>query len=125
MRQPECLYPRRRLELLLEQSELSIEESFPSHYQNPKASPRAQSIGLQALIEYHCLRRDYQKALPVLRRAVELGIIDILWMDICPLITPLSELPGYAELRATVAERALIVQRALGLDSDPAQPPLK
>ena len=125
MRLPECLYPRRRLELLLNQGELPIEESFPSHYQNPKTSPRARSIGLQALIEYHCLRHDYEKALPVLRSAVELGIIDILWMDICPLMTPLAELPGYAELRATVAERALIVQRALGLDSDPAQPPPK
>ena len=125
MRLPECVYPRRRLELLLDQSELSIEESFPSHYQNPKASPRARSIGLQALVEYHCLRHEYEKALPVLRSAVELGIIDILWMEICPLMAPLSELPGYPELRATVAERALVVQRALGLDRDPAQAPPK
>ena len=123
MRQPECLYPRRRLELLLNQSELPIEETFPSHYQNPKASPRARSIGLQALIEYHCLRYDFARALPVLRSAVELGIIDILWLDGCPLLAPLAELPGYAELRATVAERALVVQRALGLDAEPPPPP--
>lgn len=118
MRLPECIYAQRRLELLLGENEVPLEESFPAHYQNPKTSPRARSIGLQSRIEYHCLRNEYEQALLALRSAVELGIIDILWLDLCPLLAPLAALPGHAELRATVAERARAVQHALGLGGD-------
>lgn len=120
MRLPECIFAQRRLEQLLGEREVTLEESFPAHYQNPKTSPRARSIGLQSRIEYHCLRSDYEQALLALRSAAELGLIDILWLELCPLLGPLSALPGYAELRAQIAERAQEVQRALGLDSDPA-----
>jgi serine/threonine-protein kinase len=47
-----------------------------------------------------------------LRRTVEEGLLDIAWMDHCPLLAPLRERPSFAGLHARVAERALPVVKA-------------
>ncbi|HEY1957729.1 MAG TPA: protein kinase [Polyangiaceae bacterium] len=47
-----------------------------------------------------------QMPLDDVKRAVELGLFDISWMDGCPLLEPLRREPELAALRATVAARA-------------------
>jgi hypothetical protein len=48
-------------------------------------------------------------ALDDLREAVELGLIDLTWMDLCPLLAKQRLDPSFAPMRAEVAARAAAV----------------
>jgi TolB-like protein/predicted Ser/Thr protein kinase len=54
-----------------------------------------------------------EKPMDDVRRAVDLGLVDIAWMDGCPLLDDLRNEPGFAEMRETVATRARIVYMQL------------
>ena len=47
------------------------------------------------------------------RRSVEAGLVDILWMDGCPLLASVRKDPAFPALRQIVAARAEIIRKAL------------
>ena len=54
-----------------------------------------------------------EPALADVRAAVDLGLVDIAWMDLCPLFDELRKTPEWSALRETVAARARIVRMQL------------
>ncbi|HUS33534.1 MAG TPA: protein kinase [Kofleriaceae bacterium] len=72
----------------------------------PDRPVRQFMMRLQIFCEVAALldQRDY--ALEALTRVVDLGLMDVAWMDNCPLLEKLVELPGYPTLRRRVGERA-------------------
>ena len=66
---------------------------------------------------------DLDRALPALRRAVELGFADLTTLDSDDEIAPLRPLPGYDELRRQVRDRALAGAGEAAPGSAPPAPP--
>jgi serine/threonine-protein kinase len=76
----------------------------------PDTRPRR--LYLQLKTEHLAFGGRIDEAERALRRTVEEGLLDIAWMDRCPLLQPLRERPSFAGLRTRVAERALPVVKA-------------
>ena len=55
-----------------------------------------------------------EDATQMVTEAVDAGLLDVVWMDRCPLLEPLRRDPAFAPLRATVAARAARVLEAFG-----------
>jgi hypothetical protein len=54
----------------------------------------------------------------LLGEGADLGMIDIAWLDLCPLLRRLREQPEFAAVRRRVAENARAVQSAFGLPEE-------
>ena len=71
-----------------------------------RVGPRFRTLADQIAAEAFALRGDPPRALAALRRAVEHTLVDIVWLDRCPVLGSVRELPEFAALRATVRSRA-------------------
>lgn len=69
-------------------------------------SPRFSSLLLQVFTEIELLRGRPEAALPWLTRAATGMLVDLSWLDQCPLLAPLRASPDFAALRRLVATRA-------------------
>jgi TolB-like protein len=69
-------------------------------------SPRFSSLLLQLFTEIELLRGRPQAALPWLARAATGMLVDLSWLDHCPLLAPLRESAELVALRRHVAVRA-------------------
>lgn len=69
-------------------------------------SPRFVALASQTGCEICSVIGDIDNAETHLQRAVECGLIDLEWMDKCPVLAELRTRPSYAELRRTVRGRA-------------------
>jgi hypothetical protein len=69
-------------------------------------------MGLQLLTEVALVRREPDLALEPLGVAARKGLMDIVWLDHCPLFGQLVDDPRFAPIRARVAERATRVLAA-------------
>jgi serine/threonine-protein kinase len=49
-----------------------------------------------------------------LGKSAAAGLIDVVWMDRCPLLAKLRVLPGFLEARQTVEARAAEIRAAIG-----------
>ena len=67
-------------------------------------SPRLATVIHQTSCELYG-DRDAAYALSHLKRAVELSLIDIEWVELCPALDPLRETTAFENARATVLER--------------------
>jgi serine/threonine-protein kinase len=112
---PALQLPRQWLEFIAGARWLSPEEFVPLPLHSQSLSPRGRLFGLQLLVEYRCFLGQFDQALLVLRQACDLLLVDLLWLDRCPLLAPLRNEPDFAALRPPVAELARRVQRALGV----------
>jgi serine/threonine-protein kinase len=74
---------------------------------------RQQLMGLQLLIEVALVRDRPERALATLALAARTGLMDIVWLDRCPLFGRVTEHPSYPPLRAEVGRRAERVLAAL------------
>jgi hypothetical protein len=75
--------------------------------------PRRQQLSLlQRSAEIALLVGEVAAATEVIGRAIELGLIDIMWFDDCPLLAPVREGEGGSALREVLAERAARVRDA-------------
>jgi tetratricopeptide (TPR) repeat protein len=63
--------------------------------------------------EFHAYLGNDDAALPHVENAVHAGLIDLSWLERCPLFTRLRELPRFSELSDGVRERAQAIRRAL------------
>jgi eukaryotic-like serine/threonine-protein kinase len=78
-----------------------------------KHSVRRSLFILQALTEISASNGRLEGAMQHLESAVQTGLIDLLWFDGCPLLTPLRSDPRWVELRAPVLARAEAVRELL------------
>jgi serine/threonine-protein kinase len=76
---------------------------------------RRVAYGSQLLAEALAARGRHDEALVHVERADASALVDISWIDRCPLLEPLREDGRLASMRARVAERAARVLEALGL----------
>ena len=74
--------------------------------QAPDRPHRFQVVGLQRLAEMAILVEQREAALETLSAASQFGLIDVVWLDYCPLFTPLHADPGFQTIRDDVAARA-------------------
>jgi serine/threonine protein kinase/tetratricopeptide (TPR) repeat protein len=68
--------------------------------------PRRRAFLLQLEAEAAAFFGDYDRALAQVRGSAEVGLIDIAWMDLCPLLAPLRQDPQFSLIREPVARRA-------------------
>ena len=69
------------------------------------SSPRFVSLLCQLATEMLCLSGQAERALGYFQRAVETALIDLEWIDRCPALRSLRELPGFAQGRLEVRTR--------------------
>jgi eukaryotic-like serine/threonine-protein kinase len=84
-------------------------------YNVDQADPgsRRRTLFCQINSELYCFVFEVDQALHAVEQAIESGLIDILWMDRCPVLAPLRADARFAPLRATVDARAQRVIAAL------------
>ena len=68
---------------------------------------------MQCMAELAALRDRHDQAIAFVDRAVESGLMDLLWFDGCPLLAPLRAYPRWAQLRPAVLARAEEVRELL------------
>lgn len=94
-------------------------EGDPMHllnplFNSPTATWRSKALYQQGRCEFALGRRDHEAALEALSDAVDVGLIDQLWLDRCPIFLPLVTQPRFQQLRAVVADRARRIREAAG-----------
>jgi eukaryotic-like serine/threonine-protein kinase len=60
----------------------------------------------QITAEVHAVRGDPKAALTATTRSIDAGLIDLAWLERCPLLSELPRLPGYAAVHARLWQRA-------------------
>ncbi len=68
-------------------------------------SPRIRSIALQMQSEALCIAGDVASATACVEMAATTVLVDLDWIDRCPLIAPVRESPSFSEWRRAVALR--------------------
>ena len=68
-------------------------------------SPRQRSFFFQLATEYYAAAGMPDEALDALEKAAALPLIDLLWLDRCPVLAPFRDTPGFLRARATTAAR--------------------
>lgn len=88
--------------------EIELEELVAAGEDLPAAgaNPRYQTNADQALAEAHAARGQWDLAIEALQRAAASALIDIEWLDRCPLLEPLRVRPEMAAIREAVRARA-------------------
>jgi serine/threonine-protein kinase len=66
---------------------------------------RFRTLMLQLFAEQTAFHRDHERAFRQLEAAAELVLVDLDWLDRCPLFDPLRQDPRFVELRAKVRAR--------------------
>lgn len=74
--------------------------------QDPERPHRFQVVGLQRLAEAAMLMDQQEAAFETLTAAASFGLVDVVWLDDCPLFSSLHGDPAFDAIRAVVAERA-------------------
>ena len=74
--------------------------------ENLSGSPRQRAFFHQLAVEFYGAAGQRAEALEALEAAVEHPLIDILWLDRCPVLASLREDASFARSRAIVAARA-------------------
>ena len=92
---------------------LSTKRLFSASVNSPNASWRTRALLHQAETELAAGSGELELAFERLASSVDAGLIDLLWIDRCPLLGPLRNDARFAPLRARVATRCEEVGRAL------------
>ncbi len=84
----------------------AVRQIFVQRTKDPGATARTRAFFHQLLAEMLGYLEDTDAALQTVEGAVNEGLFDVVWMDMCPILDGVRTRPRFAELRATVAERA-------------------
>lgn len=76
-------------------------------------SQRAAALFFQIAAEWHGYRGNAKEVVYWLGHSVDNGLIDLVWLDLCPLFRPLAHDPQFLSLRRIVADRVSAVHSAL------------
>ncbi|MCY1066880.1 protein kinase [Nannocystis sp. RBIL2] len=68
-------------------------------------SPRLYTLICQLAVEIYCARGFYDDALVYFQKAADSVLIDVEWVDRCPSLKPMANLPGFGEARRKVKAR--------------------
>lgn len=77
------------------------------------SSGRGQALFHQLSGEWYAFQGDYEQVIKSLTASVDNGLIDVVWMDLCPLLKPLHGDPRFVALRKVVESRAQKVRDAM------------
>jgi len=72
----------------------------------PTSPHRFQIVSLQRMAEFALIIDQMDASMMALRAANDFGLIDVVWMDSCPLFTDLVSDPQFSAVRAEVSARA-------------------
>ena len=72
----------------------------------PKLNPRLVTVMFQMSAEVLAFQENYDRSMTFVTRAADEVLVDIDWIDRCPLLTPLRERPEFAAARQKVKARA-------------------
>jgi predicted Zn-dependent protease len=82
-------------------------------------SLRRKALAAQLMTEMYCVAGRSEDAFEQLERADRVLLLDLAWLEICPVLAPLRGSRRFAEVRSHVAARASTVLRVLGWDERP------
>ncbi len=74
--------------------------------ERPGASPRLRAFWCQLMAEFHALADERGPAVGDLEQADALGLVDIVWLDHCPLFADYDRDPAFVRVRERVRARA-------------------
>ena len=77
------------------------------------SSQRGLMLFYQLSTEWYAFHGQFEQALRSLSPAVDNGLIDLVWLDNCPLLKPMASDPQFLAMRRIVEARAKKVQAAL------------
>lgn len=123
LQQPEHREAHTRLEFICGLHRVPARDMLPAFCLNTALSRRAQMFCQQLLTEFHCILHEHEAALAQLCIGADLGVIDLMWADHCPLLAPLRRMPGFAAARAHIRANAIAVQQAFGIRETTADEP--
>ncbi len=86
--------------------ELDVWRRFIATFTTSDRPVRQQILGLQLIAEIAVLVHNHEIALEALSHASRFGLLDVVWLDRCPLFSELYETAGFATIRSEVAARA-------------------
>lgn len=72
----------------------------------PSASPRYRSMLEQGLVEGYLVRGELEPAIAVLERLAQEVLVDVDWLEHCPLMDAIADDPRMSKIRTRVRERA-------------------
>ncbi|MBX3232556.1 MAG: hypothetical protein KIT84_16395 [Labilithrix sp.] len=84
-------------------ADASMEAQLPYDASVP---PRRASLNAQFRAELRCALGALDQALEALRVSTEQGLIDVLWLERCPLLDPIRPRPEFQQLSSRVTDRA-------------------
>ncbi len=70
-----------------------------------RVNTRFATMLCQLATEMLCMSGEPERALEYLRRAADMALIDLEWLDRCQVLAPLRRLPGFSEARLKVRTR--------------------
>jgi len=89
-------------------------ETLDKAAQRSNPGSRRRTLFFQVNTEIYGYVFEVDHALAALAEAIDSGLIDLLWMDPCPVLDPVRQDARFAPLRARVAQRADQILAALG-----------
>jgi serine/threonine-protein kinase len=87
-----------------------IEESFPT---GPSIAPSRAAFNAQMRVEIYLATRATADALTALADADANGLVDVVWLERCPLLAPLRGAPAWRAVLRSASLRAERVREAL------------
>jgi serine/threonine-protein kinase len=92
----------------------SLREWLEAGARSGEPRSRRRALFFQLNAEFYAYVFEIDHALESIQGAVESGLIDLLWLDRCPVLEPVRKDARFGPLRAEVEARAQVVIAALG-----------
>jgi len=77
------------------------------------ASGRVQPSLTQRNAEVHAFMGEHDEAFAAMERAIDYGLIDLVWLELCPLFAEMRSDARYARVHAKLEERADRIRETL------------
>jgi hypothetical protein len=94
------------------QLDLALWNELDQRVVRPERPRRMQLMGVQLMTETALVLGQFDLAVRALVRAADLGLLDVTWLDSCPLFAPLIRDLRWRAVREDVAQRAARVLAA-------------